>query len=341
MRVLVTGGAGYIGSITARALATRGHQVRILDDLSTGHRAAAAAVPGAELVVADLCRDPLAPALAGIEAVVHLAGRALVPESVREPGLYYRVNTLGTLRLLEAMRRAGTRRIVFSSTCAVYGLPGEVPIPEEAPPRPLTAYGASKLAVEHMLRDFATAHGLQALALRYFNAAGASDDGLLGEDHEPETHLVPRVLAAAARGEPVPIYGTDYPTPDGTCVRDFIHVEDLALAHLLALQAPGPAEGFFAAYNLGSGRGHSVREVIATAREVTGRPIAVVEQPRRAGDPPALLASCARAREALGFTARRSLAEMIASAWRWHTSHPAGYGEGSRAACGSGRARKR
>jgi UDP-glucose-4-epimerase GalE len=326
MKVLVTGGAGYIGSFTVRALHAAGHQVVIVDDLSAGHRAAVEEVE-AELYELDLVHDDLSLPLIGCDAVVHFAGKALVPESVREPALYYQVNTIGTFRLLEAMRAHGVRRFVFSSTCATYGVPGEVPIVEEHPQAPVTAYGASKLAVEYMLRDYARAYGVQAAALRYFNAAGAASDGSIGEHHEPETHLIPLVLRAAQTGRPVKIFGSDYPTFDGSCVRDYIHVEDLARAHVLAvesLEASG-AEPSYCAYNLGTGVGSSVREVIETARRICGVDLPAEEAPRRAGDPPALVARPDRAREALGFETERTLEDIIASAWAWHSTHPDGY----------------
>ncbi|RME72574.1 MAG: UDP-glucose 4-epimerase GalE [Planctomycetota bacterium] len=325
MKVAVTGGAGYIGAFTVRALLEAGHEVRVLDDLSTGHREALAGLP-LRFEQLDLCRDPLEPALDGVQAVVHFAGKALVPESVREPALYYRVNAVGSLRLLEAMHRVGARAIVFSSTCATYGVPDAVPIAEDHPQRPVTAYGSSKLSVEHMLRDVAHAWGFGAVALRYFNAAGAAADGSLGEDHDPETHLIPRILEAARTGTAVQIFGTDLPTRDGTCVRDYIHVDDLARAHRLALERAGDEGlGRFEAFNLGTGRGSTVREVIAAAREATGREIVAQPAPPRPGDPPALVADARRARERLGFEPEHDLDAIVRSAWAWHRSHPAGY----------------
>ena len=259
---------------------------------------------------------------AGFDGVLHFAALALVAESVAHPERYYRGNVVATLNLLDAMRAAGVRRLVFSSTCATYGEPERVPIAEDEPPSPVNAYGNSKLAVDRMLGDEARAHGLGAISLRYFNVAGAS--GPLGEDHEPETHLIPLVLRAAAGVAPhVSILGTDYPTPDGTAVRDYIHVEDLARAHLLALDATVP--GRHAIYNLGAGTGFSVREVIETARAVTGREIPVREQPRRPGDPPRLVAATDLARSELGWTPSRSLEDMIRDAWAWHQAHPDGY----------------
>ena len=322
MRLLVTGGAGYIGSIVAQQLVARGDDVTVLDSLYKGHRAA---VPeGAEFVQADLL-DPGALAAAlegGFDGVLHFAALSLVGESVEFPERYYRGNVLGTLNLLDAMRAAGVKRIVFSSTAAAYGEPQSEILDEDAPAAPVNPYGNSKLAVDRMLADEARAHGVAAVSLRYFNVAGAS--GALGEDHHPETHLIPLVLqAAAGKRESVAIFGTDYPTPDGTAVRDYIHVEDLGRAHILALEKAVP--GRHDVYNLGSERGSSVREVIDTARRVTGREIPVVEEGRRAGDPPRLVASNARARESLGWTPELSLEDMVRDAWAWYQAHPDGY----------------
>jgi UDP-glucose 4-epimerase len=325
MKLLVTGGAGYIGSICARLLVGAGHEVVVLDNLEQGHREAV--VPEARLVVADLRdADAMREALAeGFDGVLHFAALALVSESVSHPERYYRTNVGGTLNLLEAMVAAGVERLVFSSTCAVYGQPDEVPISEEAPPRPANAYGASKLAVDHMIGDFCIAHGLGAVSLRYFNVAGAS--GELGEDHEPETHLIPNILKAAlGQRDHVEVFGTDYPTPDGTAIRDYIHIEDLAAAHLLALQAARP--GVHQILNLGNGTGFSVREVVEVARRVTGRPIEVVERPRRPGDPPRLVAASERIRSVLGWEAQKAgLDQMIADAWAFLQERPTGYPE--------------
>src|SRR4051812_40572243 len=308
MRLLVTGGAGYIGSIVAQQLVARGDDVTVLDSLYKGHRAA---VPeGAGFVQADLLdADALAPVFAdGCDGVVHFAALSLVAESVEFPERYYRGNVVGTLNLLDAMRAAGVGRIVFSSTAATYGEPEVELIAEDTPNRPVNAYGNSKLAVDRMLADEARAHGLAAVSLRYFNVAGAS--GPLGEDHSPETHLIPLVLqAAAGKRESVSIFGTDYATPDGTAVRDYIHVEDLGRAHLLALEHAVP--GRHDIYNLGSERGYSVREVIDTARRVTGREIVAVDAPRRPGDPPRLVAANERARAGLGWAPERPLEDMI------------------------------
>jgi len=321
MRTLVTGGAGYIGSVVANLLLEAGHDVVVLDDLSRGH---AAAIPdGAEHVAVSLGDPPaLAAALEGVDAVLHFAALALVAESVEHPERYWRNNVVGTLNLLDAMRANGVGRLVFSSTCATYGEPERVPIVEDEPTAPINSYGASKLAVDLMLRDECTAHGLAATSLRYFNVAGAS--GEQGEHHEPETHLIPLVLqVAAGRRERITVFGTDYPTRDGTAVRDYIHIEDLGEAHLLALDRATP--GVHAIYNLGTGDGYTVKEVVEAARRVTGAPIPAVEEARRPGDPPALVADPSKAREALGWAPRRSLEDMIADAWAWHRAHPDGY----------------
>jgi UDP-glucose 4-epimerase len=325
LKLLVTGGAGYIGSVVSRQLLAAGHEVVVLDNLERGHRAAVA--HEARLVVVDLRdADAVHKALAeGFEGVLHFAALALVGESVDHPERYYRNNVVGSLNLLEAMRDAGVPRLVFSSTCAVYGQPDEVPISEQAPPRPTSSYGASKLAVDGMIGDFSRAHGLGAVSLRYFNVAGASAG--VGEDHDPETHLIPNILRTVQGRNPhVEVFGTDYPTPDGTAVRDYIHIEDLSDAHLLALEAASPGE--HAIYNLGNGNGFSVREVIAAAEEVTGAPIEVREAPRRPGDPPMLVAAGARIRSELGWEPRRpTLQEMIGDAWSFARARPAGYSD--------------
>jgi UDP-glucose 4-epimerase len=325
LKLLVTGGAGYIGSIVATELLSGGHEVVVLDNLEQGHRDAIP--PAARLVEADL-RDaqPIWAALAvGFDAVLHFAALALVGESLSYPERYYRTNVLGTLNLLEAMDEAGITRLVFSSTCAVYGEPSEVPIPETAVPRPVNPYGASKLAVDNMIGAFCHAHGLGAVSLRYFNVAGASRG--LGEDHDPETHLIPNILRAVLGTNPhIEIYGTDYPTPDGTAIRDYIHIEDLSAAHVLALDATRPGEHLI--YNLGNGSGFSVREVIAAAREVTGAEIPTREAPRRPGDPPELVAASERIRSELGWEARKpGLAEMVGDAWAFAQAHPRGYSQ--------------
>jgi UDP-glucose 4-epimerase len=322
MKLLVTGGAGYIGSIVARHLLDAGHEVVVLDSLETGHRDAIA--PEADLVVADLQdRDALAKVVTPeLDGVLHFAALALVAESVSHPERYYRTNVGGTLNLLEAMDAAAVHRLVFSSTCAVYGEPDEVPIAETAVPRPVNAYGASKLSVDLMIRDFCRAHGLGAVSLRYFNVAGASRG--LGEDHDPETHLIPNILRAALGTTPeVNIYGTDYSTRDGTAVRDYIHIEDLSVAHLLALEAA--REGEHKVFNLGTGSGYSVRQVIETAQTVTGQEVHAREAARRPGDPPVLVATSERIKSELGWEPTKTLEEMIADAWTFVQAHPDGY----------------
>jgi UDP-glucose 4-epimerase len=324
VKLLVTGGAGYIGSVVAAQLIDAGHEVVVLDDLSRGH---AAAVPaGATHVdVALLDEHGLHDALAdGFDGVLHFAALAVVAESVAHPDRYWRNNVVGTLNLLDAMRAHGVRRLVFSSTAATYGDPQRIPMREDEPTDPVNPYGDSKLAVDRMLANECPASGLGATSLRYFNVAGAR--GPQGEDHRPETHLVPLVLeAAAGRRSHISVYGTDYDTRDGTAVRDYIHVEDLGDAHLLALDAVRPGE--HRVYNLGSGTGYTVREVIEAARRVTGREIPAKEEPRRAGDPPQLVAASDRARDELGWSPRRTLDDMIADAWTWHQAHPDGYGD--------------
>jgi len=323
MKLLVTGGAGYIGSVVANQLLERGHEVAVLDDLSRGHRAA---VPdGARLLEvgladADRTREALAE---GFDGILHFAALALVAESVEFPERYHRGNFVGTLNLLDAMREHGIKRLVFSSTCATYGEPEEVPMPETLPTNPVNSYGNSKLASDRMIADECRAHGLGAISLRYFNVAGAS--GQFGEDHYPETHLIPLVLqAAAGTREHVSVFGTDYPTDDGTAVRDYIHVEDLGRAHLLAMDAIRPGEHTI--YNLGNGLGYSVRQVIEAARTVTGRDIPVKEEPRRPGDPAQLVASSEKIRAELGWVPEKDLETMIADAWAWRQDRPDGYG---------------
>jgi UDP-glucose 4-epimerase len=322
MKLLVTGGAGYIGSIVAQQLLAAGHEVVVLDSLERGHRDAVPA--GARLLEVDLrdaeaTRDAVAE---GFDGALHFAALALVSESVSHPERYYRTNVLGTLNLLDALRAAEVRRLVFSSTCAVYGEPETIPIAETAPTRPVNAYGASKLAVDGMISDECRAHGLGAVSLRYFNVAGAS--GHLGEDHEPETHLIPNVLRAAQGRQPeVNVYGTDYPTDDGTAVRDYIHIEDLAHAHVLALEGTRPGEHRI--FNLGSGDGYSVREVIEAVREVTGRDVPVREADRRPGDPPRLVAANDKIRAELGWAPTKTLQDMVADAWAFAQERPHGY----------------
>jgi UDP-glucose 4-epimerase len=327
VRVLVTGGAGYVGSISVERLVESGHEVVVLDTLVTGHRAA---VDERAQLVTETLRDQAATtsllADRGIEAVLHCAARSLVGESVADPALYYRENVVGGVALLEAMREAGVERIVFSSTAAVYGVPETTPVTEAAPLRPISPYGETKRTFEGALAWYGEAHGLRAVSLRYFNVAGASER--LGEDHDPETHLIPNALKAYLGRPPLTIMGADYPTPDGTPIRDYIHVSDLADAHLSALEHTSGAGPGLAVANLGSGSGFSVREVVAAAERIVGRPLPHQVGPRRTGDPPVLVASNARAAELLGWRPRRgTLEEMIGSAWQWHRSHPNGYGE--------------
>jgi UDP-glucose 4-epimerase len=366
MRVLVTGGAGYVGSVSVEALVAGGHDVVVLDDLSKGHREAV--TPGARLVegsYADATGLRALLAETTVDAVLHCAARSLVGESMVNPALYYRENVAGGVTLLEALREAGVRRLVFSSTAAVYGTPASVPIREDAVLAPINPYGETKRAFEGALRWYAGAYGLRSVSLRYFNVAGASVRN--GEVHDPETHLIPNVLAAVeGRGE-VTVFGTDYPTADGTCIRDYIHVEDLARAHLLALEATAPGDARTAAsdggsddgaradasagspggagagtsdasarpadraaaiaLNLGNGGGFSVREVLAAVEEATGRPVPHRIGPRRAGDPPVLVADASRARAVLGWEPAHShLVEIVTSAWAWRRAHRGGYG---------------
>jgi UDP-glucose 4-epimerase len=313
VKLLVTGGAGYVGSVNAAHLVDAGHDVTVLDDLSTGHRDA---VPdGAAFVEADLAEaadDVLAD---GFDGVLHFAARSLVGESVQRPELYWSGNVVTSLRLLEAIRRHGTPRLVFSSTAATYGEPEQVPIREDAPARPTNPYGASKLAIDNAISSYASAYGVAAVSLRYFNVAGAH--GRFGERHAVETHLIPLVLqVAAGTRESVQVYGEDWPTPDGTCIRDYVHVDDLADAHALALEHARP--GQHAIYNLGSGTGFSVREVVEACREVTGHPIPAVAAPRRSGDPAVLIASSEAARAELGWRpVRTDLSTMVGDAWEF------------------------
>ncbi|RCS41399.1 UDP-glucose 4-epimerase GalE [Bremerella cremea] len=327
MRVLVTGGAGYIGSHTARKLAAAGHEVVIFDNLLYGHRSAAGKIP---LVVEDLIdRDKLTATLLEnkIEAVIHFAAFAQVGESVTNPSIYYNNNICGTISLLDAMRAADVGRIVFSSTCATYGIPASSPIDETFPQAPINPYGFSKLAIEHALQDYSQAYGIAYAALRYFNAAGASPQGDIGEDHTPESHLIPVVLQVAlGQRKAISIFGTDYPTEDGTCVRDYIHVDDLADAHLLAMEKITPENSL--QLNLGTGRGSSVQEIVEACREVTGHEIPTELSPRRAGDPPALVANPSLARKILDWQPKYlDVRETIETAWRWHQSHPQGFAD--------------
>ncbi|MCA9750895.1 MAG: UDP-glucose 4-epimerase GalE [Gemmatimonadetes bacterium] len=323
MKILVTGGAGYIGSVACERLLREGHDVLVLDNLSTGHREAVP--PQAGFVDADL-RDRAAVrrALAGhdLDAVMHFAAASLVGESMEDPGKYFENNVGASVNLLEEAGARGARRFVLSSTAATYGEPDRVPITEEAATAPTNPYGESKLMIERILDWYGRLRDWRWISLRYFNAAGASEER--GEDRDHETHLVPLVLRAAVQGGEIRIFGDDYPTPDGTCVRDYIHIEDLADAHVRALDAMG--RGVSGVFNLGNGKGFSVREVVTVAEQVVGRPIGQVVAPRRPGDPATLIASSDRAREVLGWTpAHTDLRSIVESAWRWHRAHPNGY----------------
>ena len=323
MAILVTGGAGYIGSHAARALRRSGYEVVIYDNLSTGFRRLA---QGFELVEGDIADDAkLRPLLARVDAVMHFAAHAYVGESVENPRKYFRNNSVAALSLLNSALDAGIRRFIFSSTCAVYGVPEQVPITELEKREPVNPYGASKLFFENALEAYDRAYGLRAVRLRYFNAAGADESGETGELHDPETHLIPLALAASTtKGRELQIFGTDYPTADGTCIRDYIHVNDLADAHVRALQylerngeKDGKDGGDSLALNLGTGRGHSVLEVIQAAETATGRPVRRKMGPRRPGDPPVLVADPSKAQKVLGWTAKRNLADIVSSAWAW------------------------
>lgn len=317
-RVLVTGGAGYIGSHTVKALVSAGYEVMVLDDLSRGHPEQIRGVP---LAIGDTCDKAALNDLFAekdFDAVVHFASESLVGESVRNPEKYYRRNVGGGLTLLSAMVKAGAKNMVFSSSAAVYGEPGEVPIPETAPQNPVSPYGETKVIIENALRWFEKAHGLRSISLRYFNAAGADAGGNMGEDHEPETHLIPLTIRAVLTGEPLTVFGDDYPTPDGTCIRDYVHVTDLASAHVLALKALAKGAAT-AAVNIGTGRGYSNMEVIRCVEEVTGRKVPLKMGARRAGDPATLIAAADRAKDIIGWTPEHSsLQEIVETAWRWH-----------------------
>ncbi len=338
MKILVTGGAGYVGGVSVEAILAAGHEVVVLDDLSTGHRgiphADASLVVGSygdESGVRDLLER------AAVDAILHCGARSLVGESIQEPARYYRENVAGGIALLEAARAAGVRRFVFSSTAAVYGTPDATPIREDAPLRPINPYGETKRTFEGALRWYGEAYGFRSVILRYFNVAGATER--LGEVHRPETHLIPNMLIASEGGPPLTLFGSDYPTPDGTPIRDYIHVADLADAHVASLEATasgdprtGPVGGEAAlrplVCNLGTASGFSVREVLAAGERVVGRPIPHSVGPRRAGDPPVLVAANERARETLDWAPRRStLDEMIGSAWTWRRAHPGGYAD--------------
>ena len=320
--ILVTGGAGYIGSHAVKALIGAGYEVIVLDNLVYGHRELVEEVLKVELIVGDINDRPLLDKLfasRNIAAVMHFSAYAYVGESVTDPAKYYRNNVVGTLTLLEAMIASSIKQFVFSSTCATYGVPHTVPITEDHPQNPINPYGATKLMVERILQDFDVAYGLKSVYFRYFNAAGADPTGLLGEDHNPETHLLPLVLMAAlGKRDSVAIFGTDYPTPDGTCIRDYIHVTDLADAHILGLEYLLNG-GNTTVFNLGNGQGFSVKEAIDTAKIVTGREIKVVMSDRRPGDPPILVGSSDKARNILGGEPKYpALKEILTHAWKWH-----------------------
>ena len=327
MKVLVTGGAGYVGSHAVRALLDEGHEVVILDDFSSGHEKAVE-LDGAELVKGRVWEDRLKGVLEGVDCVMHFAALIVVPESVREPARYYANNLVSPVALLDAMMASGVKKIVFSSSAAVYGNPDFAPITEDHPLRPESPYGETKRAFEAALEAYSSAYDLRAVSLRYFNASGAHPSGDIGEDHSPETHLIPLVLRAAMEGRAVEVFGSDYDTPDGTAVRDYVHVVDLARAHVLAMRALDTRGA--KTYNLGTGKGWSARQIVAAACEVTGKEIPELNRPRRAGDTAILTASSEKARRELGWEARQSLREIIESAWRWHSGHPKGFDEEDR-----------
>ena len=322
---MVVGGAGYVGSHTVRLLLAQGHEVWVYDNLSLGHRES---VPAGRLIEGNLTDRALLMQVMRdkeIEAVMHFAAYALVGESVQHPAMYYQNNVIATFELLEAMRAVGVWRFVFSSTTATYGQPEKMPISEDTPQNPINPYGFTKLVVERALADYAHAYGFGVAALRYFNASGASSDASIGEDHDPESHLIPIVLQVALGQRPhISIFGTDYPTEDGTCIRDYIHVEDLATAHLAALQKLQPNSVL--QMNLGTGVGHSVQQVIEACRKITGHAIPAVIGPRREGDPACLIADSSKAQRELSWKPKYvSIESIVETAWKWHQSHPRGY----------------
>ncbi|MCE2800010.1 MAG: UDP-glucose 4-epimerase GalE [Planctomycetaceae bacterium] len=329
MRVLVVGGAGYIGSHTVKLLNETEHEVWVYDNLSMGHRQS---VRSDQLIVGDLFdRQSLERVLEEkrIEAVMHFAAFAYVGESVQDPAKYYQNNIVATLGLFESMRRCGVKKFVFSSTTATYGQPEKIPIAEDTLQLPINPYGFTKLVIERALKDYAHAYGFAGASLRYFNASGAASDGSIGEDHTPETHLIPLVLQVAlGQRDSIQVFGSDYPTPDGTCIRDYIHVEDLATAHLAALEKLQSSKVL--EVNLGTGVGNSVLEVINACRKASGHPIPTVMCPRRAGDPAELVAECSLAKQVLGWEPRyRQIDQIVQTAWNWHLSHPRGYADPS------------
>ena len=320
--VLVTGGAGYIGSHAVKALLQEGYHVLVLDNLAYGHRDLVQQVLQVELIQGDIQDTPLLNSIFQrykVGVVMHFSAYAYVGESVINPAKYYRNNVAATLSLLEAMLKYGINKFIFSSTCATYGVPQFIPLTEEHPQHPINAYGATKLMVERILSDFDVAYGLKSVSFRYFNAAGADPTGILGEDHNPETHLIPLILQTAlGQRSSISIFGTDYPTPDGTCIRDYIHVTDLATAHILGLEYLLQG-GTSTVFNLGNGNGFSVREVIAAAEEVTGKNIPIIECDRRPGDPPILIGSSEKARKILGWQpVYPDIKEIVSHAWNWH-----------------------
>jgi UDP-glucose 4-epimerase len=332
MNICVIGGAGYIGSHAVKLLLERGHAVSVIDNLSNGHRAAveAAGKGRASFHQADLANlQTIIDILKKehVEAIMHFAASAYVGESVTDPRKYYRNNVANTLNMLDAMRATGIKKLVFSSTCATYGMPDKMPITENTPQNPINPYGASKLMVERILKDVAHAEGLAFAAPRYFNVAGCAPDGSVGEDHQPETHIIPVLLQVAmGKRTHMDLFGTDYPTKDGTCIRDYIHVWDLVEAHLVLLQNLKEGQGLF--YNLGLGRGYSNREIIESVRRVTGKTVTIKEAPRRAGDPPELYNSPGKIQKELGWSAKfTDLDETVRTAWNWFSKHPNGYGK--------------
>jgi len=329
MNVLVVGGAGYIGSHCVRQLSAAGHRPVVLDNFAYGHRGALA--PGITLHEGDLGDETFVKRVLTdekIDVVMHFAAFCYVGESVTDPLKYYLNNSAATLHLLHAMLSVGVKKFIFSSTCATFGVPATLPIHENLPQAPINPYGQTKLDIELALRSLAPATGLSFAVFRYFNAAGASEDGVIGEDHHPETHLIPLAIDVATGKRPhLELYGTDYPTPDGTCQRDYVHVDDLSRAHIAAFDQLGtPGTQLF--YNLGTGRPTSNREVIRAVEKIVGKPVKVIEKPRRPGDPPALYADSAKARRELGWQVKfGDIESIVATAWRWHSSHPQGYAD--------------